>query len=243
VTAPAAPAHTGSRSTRVLGALALAGLALLVLFAFVWTPPEEDQRDAVRLVYIHVPIALWMYGGCLVAALGSFMWLRRRTRGWDILAAAGAELALLFSVLTLVTGAIYGRPTWGTYWTWDARLTSTALLALLLAGYHALRRLPSDVDTRARRSAVLGLLLVPNALLVHYSVDWWESLHETATISTLDPEIDGEMAFTIYLGVVVIGLVFAWLLIHRFRVGWLEERAERGQLDVALEERRAEVVS
>jgi heme exporter protein C len=227
----------------VLGFAVLAGLALLLYCALVWTPPEQDQRDAVRLVYLHVPVAIWMYGGCLVTALGSVMWLRRRTRGWDVLAASGAEIALLFSVLTLVTGSIYGRPTWGTYWTWDARLTSTTLLALLLAGYHALRRLPADVDARARRSAVLGLLLIPNALLVHYSVDWWESLHETATITTLDPEIDGDLAFTLYLGVVVIGAVFTWLLIHRFRVGWLEERAERQELEVALEERRAEVLS
>jgi heme exporter protein C len=224
----------------VLGALALGGLALLAAFAFVWTPPERDQRDAVRLVYIHVPVAIWMYGACLVAAVGSAMWLRRRTRGWDVLAAAGAEIGLLFAALTLVTGSVYGRPTWGTWWTWDARLTSTALLALLLAGYQSLRGLPAGGDGRAKRSAVLGLLLIPNAMLVHYSVDWWESLHETATISTLDPEIDGEMAFTLYLGVIVIGLVFAWLLVHRFRVGWLAEHAQRGELAEALAERRAE---
>jgi heme exporter protein C len=209
----------------------------------VWTPPEVDQRDAVRLVYLHVPVAIWMYGGCLVAAVASAMWLRRRTQGWDVLAAAGAELALLFAVLTLVTGSLYGRPTWGTYWTWDARLTSTALLALLLAGYQSLRTLPADGDVRGKRSAILGLLLIPNAMLVHYSVDWWESLHETATISTLDPEIDGEMAFTLYLGVAVVGVVFAWLLVHRFRVGWLAEHAQRSELEEALVERRAEAAA
>ena len=90
------------------------------------------------------------------------------------------------------------------------------------------------------RGAIVGLLLFPNVMIVHYSVDWWRSLHQTATITRLDPTIEGTMLFTLMLGIVVFGLLFTWLLVHRFRVGWLEERVGATGLDEALVERRAE---
>ncbi|MEQ1788249.1 MAG: cytochrome c biogenesis protein CcsA, partial [Acidimicrobiales bacterium] len=136
-----------------------------------------------------------------------------------------------------------GRPTWGTYWDWDPRITSTTLLFILLVGYLALRRIDNetgDAAQRGMRGAIVGLLLFPNVMIVHYSVDWWRSLHQTATITRLDPTIEGTMLFTLMLGLVVFGLVFSWLLVHRFRVGWLEERAGATGLDQALVERRAE---
>ena len=142
-----------------------------------------------------------------------------------------------------VTGSIWGRITWGTYWDWDPRITSTTLLFMLLVGYLALRRIDNeagDAAQRGMRGAIVGLLLFPNVMIVHYSVDWWRSLHQTATITRLDPTIEGTMLFTLMLGIVVFGLVFAWLLVHRFRLGWLEERAGATGLDEALVERRAE---
>jgi heme exporter protein C len=90
------------------------------------------------------------------------------------------------------------------------------------------------------RGAIVGLLLFPNVMIVHYSVDWWRSLHQTATITRLDPTIEGTMLFTLMLGIAVFGLAFTWLLVHRFRLGWLEERAGATGLDEALVERRAE---
>ena len=142
-----------------------------------------------------------------------------------------------------VTGSIWGRITWGTYWDWDPRITSTTLLFILLVGYLALRRIDNeagDAAQRGMRGAIVGLLLFPNVMIVHYSVDWWRSLHQTATITRLDPTIEGTMLFTLMLGIVVFGLAFTWLLVHRFRLGWLEERAGATGLDEALVERRAE---
>ncbi len=236
----APPAHTGSRASRVVGILAGVGAIALLLFALVFSPADEIQGENVRLLYLHVPAAMAMYGGVIVLAVASAMWLRRKTRGWDALAAAGAELGLVFTVLTLVTGMLYGRPTWGVYWVWDARLTTTALLAVLLAGYLALRRVPAAPDTRSRRAAVAGLLVVVDLPLIHWSVNWWRTLHQDATISTPDAKIDGLMLFTLFLGMVVGLVVLAWLLIHRFRVAWLEEEADQGGLDLAIAERRAE---
>jgi heme exporter protein C len=236
----ATPGHTGSPASRVLGALALGSVALLVMYGLVWSPPDAEMADSVRLMYIHVPAASFLYTGCFITTVASAMWLRRRTPGWDALAGASAEISLLFAAITLGTGSLWGRPTWGTYWTWDARLTSTALLAALLVGYLALRRLDVDPAARSTRAAVLGLLLVPNVIIVNRSVEWWRSLHQQSTLVKLDPTIEGQMLVALMVGFLAVGLVFTWLLVHRFRVAWLEYQSDRLDLDLALAERRAE---
>jgi heme exporter protein C len=146
---------------------------------------------------------------------------------------------LVFVTITLVTGSLWGRVTWGTYWTWDARLTSTALLAVMLVGYLALRRV-EVTPAGSVRAAVVGLLLIPNVIIVNRSVEWWRSLHQRATITKLDPSIGGEMLVAFFVGMVAGALVFAWLLIHRFRLAWLEQQVERHDLDAAVAARRAE---
>lgn len=238
-----APPSTASRGTRILGGLSLAGLALLLGYALLWSPADVVQKDSVRIMYVHVPTAIVAFAASGLTTAASAMWLRRRSEGWWVLGGASAEVGLLFTGATLVTGSIWGRPTWGTYWDWDPRITSTTLLFILLVGYLALRRVDNEsglATQRGMRAAIVGLLLFPNVVIVHYSVDWWRSLHQTATITRLDPTIEGEMLFTLMLGIVVFALVFAWLLVHRFRLGWLEERAGSTGLDAALIERRAE---
>lgn len=240
---PRRPAGTSSPATRVLGGLTLAGLALLLGYALVWSPADIAQKDAVRLMYVHVPTAIVAFTACFITTLASAMWLRRRSEGWWVLGGAAAEVGLVFTGICLLTGSIWGRITWGTYWDWDPRITSTTLLFILLVGFLALRRIDNeagDASQRGMRSAIVGLLLFPNVMIVHYSVDWWRSLHQTATITRLDPTIEGTMLFTLMLGIVVFGLLFAWLLVHRFRLGWLEERAGATGLDQAIVERRAE---
>lgn len=236
-------ASTSSRGTRILGGLTLAGMVLLLAYALVWSPADVVQKDSVRIMYVHVPTAIVAFLACGITSLASAMWLRRRSEGWWVLGGAAAEVGVVFTGACLVTGAIWGRPTWGTYWDWDPRITSTTLLFILLVGYLALRRIDNesgDAAQRGMRGAIVGLLLLPNVLIVHYSVDWWRSLHQKATITRLDPTIEGTMLLTLMLGIVVFGLMFAWLLVHRFRMGWLEERAGSTGLDAALTERRAE---
>ena len=122
---------TGTKATRVIGALALVGLGWLLLFGLVLSPPDENQGEAVRMLYLHVPTVWLAYLAFGVTALGSIFYLIPKTRSlaWDRLAGASAEIGVLFTGLTLVAGAIWGRITWGVYWTWDARLTTTALLS------------------------------------------------------------------------------------------------------------------
>ena len=235
-----APASTGSRGTRILGLLALASTALLVLYGLVVSPADVEMDDAVRLMYVHVPSATFLYVGCFLTTMASGLWLWKRTAGWDALAEAGAEVGLVFAVVTLGTGSLWGRPTWGTYWTWDARLTSTAVLTALLVGYLALRRLDLDPDARSSRAAVLGLLLVPNVVIVNRSVEWWRSLHQGSTLTRIDPTIEGDMLVALMVGFLAFGLIFAWLMVHRFRVAWLTQQVDRLDLDDALARRRAE---
>jgi heme exporter protein C len=237
------PATTSSQLTRVLGGLTLAGFALLLAYALVWSPADREMQDSVRLIYAHVPSAILAYAGSALTTLASAMWLRRRTDGWWVLAGAAAEVGMVFTALSLVTGSIWGRPTWGSYWQWDPRITSTTLLFTMLVGVQALRRIDSESGepgTRGVRGAVVGLLLFPNVVIVHFSVDWWRSLHQTATITRLDPTIEGTMLFTLVLGIAVFGALFSWLLVHRFRAGWLEEQVGAVGLDAAIAERRAE---
>jgi heme exporter protein C len=237
------PDTTASGLTRVLGTATLAGLALLLAYALVWSPADRVQKDAVRIMYVHVPTSIMAFTACGICTLSAAAWLRRRSEGWWVLGGASAEIGVVFTGLSLLTGSIWGRPTWGTYWDWDPRITSTTLLFVMLVGFLALRRIDNeggDAAQRGTRSAIAGLLLFPNVVVVHFSVDWWRSLHQTATITRLDPTIEGTMLFTLMLGIAVFGCLFAWLLVHRFRTGWLEEQVGRSGLDVALAERRAE---
>jgi heme exporter protein C len=241
-----AVAGTGSRGTRVLGVATLVLLGVVALYGLVLTkpapPPPEGQGDAMRLIYVHVPAAFNMYIPFVLTFVGSLMWLVRRSVWWDTLAGASAEVGVLLTVCCLVTGSLWGRPTWGTYWDWDPRLTSTAMMALMYLGYLAVRRIPADRAVRNRRAAVVGLVAFVNVPIVHFAVDWWRSLHQDATIGTLDVKIQGLQSFTLYLAFVAGAAATAWLLIHRFRLAWLEDQAEEHLLEAAIEERRQEAL-
>lgn len=236
------PEHTGSRATRILGATTLAGFAALLLYGLVLSPADVQQREAVRLMYIHVPVATLMFVGFGITAFASGMYLWKRSRWWDTVAVSSAEIGVIFTGLCLLTGSLWGRPSWGAYWVWDARLTSTALLFLLYIGYLTVRRLPADTDVRNRRSAYVALLAFVDVPIVHFSVSWWRSLHQDATITRIDPTIHGLMLFSLMLGFAVFSLLYAWLLIHRFRVAWLEDEVEEQGLEQAIEARRAEAL-
>jgi heme exporter protein C len=234
---------TGSHATRLLGLLAAALVALAALLGLVLSPAEAKMGDSVRLLYVHVPSALTAYVAVGVVALGSVMVLWKRSVFWDLMAGAAGEIGLLFTALTLVTGSLWGRPTWGTYWEWDPRLTSTALLAVLQLGYLAVRSSGGDATSRGRRAAVVGILAAADIPIVHYSVDWWRSLHQPATIAKLDPDLDGLMLFSLFVAIIAFMVLFTWLLVHRFRLAWLESQVEEQGLAIAIAERRAEVAA
>jgi heme exporter protein C len=238
-----APIGTSSGGTRVLGAITLIGLVVAVFLAFVATPADSDMGESVRLIYVHVPVVSIAYLGILAATVGSVMFLWKRSEWWDLVAASTAEVSAVFMGLTLVVGMIWGKPTWGVYWVWDARLTSTLVLFLFLLGYQAVRRTSVDPIVRGKRSAIIGLLLLPNVIIVNRSVEWWRSLHQEPTLLRLDPTIEGLQLFTLMFSMAVVGVMFVWFTVHRFRLAWLQDQVDRRWLADAIDERRSEVVA
>lgn len=229
----------------IIGITAVVATALTVWLGLWVTPPDQSQGDLVRLVYIHPGVA-WvaLYLAFALAAVSSllYLWPRTRSMFWDRLAAASVEVGVVFNVCTLISGSIWGKPTWGVWWAWDARLTSTAVLLVLFLGYLALRRVPAEPDVRAKRSAFVALFAAVDIPIVHFSVLWWRTLHQGATVlnPNLSPTIHGSMAWTLLLGFVAVTLVFVWMLLVRYRIGVLEDFLGTGELDVALRERQAE---
>ncbi len=230
---------TSSRATRVLGAASVIMIGLTLLFGLVFSPPEVDQRDAVRLMYIHLPTIAVAYSGFAITLVASVLYLRNGSVFWDLIAGAAAEIAVLFTAFLLISGALWGKPTWGVYWQWDPRLTSTAVMFIMYLGYLALRRLELPAEVRSRRAAILGIISFLNVIIVHYSVQWWRGLHQGQTIG-IDTQLDGLMLFSLFISLVAFMLVGAWLLIHRFRVAWLEREIEVLGFEQALAERRGE---
>jgi heme exporter protein C len=260
--APPAPQilTTGTRGTRVLGLLTIVSMVWLIAFGLGFSPADRDQREAVRILYMHVPTIWVAYMAFIVTAISSAMVLYR-TRGgrsatpaprraglagdglgWDRLAGASAEVGTAFVAVTLVVGALWGRLTWGVFWQWDARLTTTALLFVTYIGYLAVRRLDGTHQQRAKRSAIIGLLAVLEIPLVHWSVRLWRSLHQEATVlnTNADIEMDGLMLFSLFIGVIAFSLFYVWLMLHRTRVMAMEDRVEDRGLDEALVARRQE---
>ena len=188
---------------------------------------------------MHVPSAWLAYLAFVVTAVASGLYLfgKRHSLGWDRLAGASAEVGVLFMGITLVTGMLWGRLTWGVFWEWDARLTTTAFLFVTYVGYLAVRRLGGSHTQRARRSAVLALLAVVEIPLVHWSVRLWRSLHQEPTVLRPDGDVklNGLMLFTLFLGVVAFTLLYAWLVIHRQRTMAAEDALDDVGLDQAIE--------
>jgi heme exporter protein C len=243
---PASVSPTATTGSRTLGVVALVGMIVTAWLGLIVSPADQIQGEAVRFLYIHVPTVWVAYGGFFLTALASAAYLvpRLRRRSLDRLAGAAAEVGVLFTGLNIVTGMLWGRITWGVYWQWDARLTTTALMFVMFLGYLAVRRLPNEPVVRSKRAAIVALVSVPNVLIVRWSVDWWDTLHQKASISTTrESEITGEMLAVLGFSSVVFLLVAAWLGLHRYRIIRLEEIREEEGLGRAIAARRAEAAT
>jgi heme exporter protein C len=227
-----------------LGWASLASLVLLALFGLWGAPPDAVQGDAQRIMYVHVPAAWLAYLAFGVTAVASilYLWPRTRSTVWDLIAGSSAELGVLFTGLTLVLGSLWGRPVWGIWWAWDARLTTTAVLFFLYLGYLSLRRIPASPETRGKRCAIAALIAFVDVPIVHLSVNWWRTLHQQATVFNpqLNPKIHGVMAFTLWLGVLAFTILYVYLLDKRYRLAVLEEGQEERELEEAIAERVAD---
>ncbi len=200
------------------GWAALAFILYGLYGGLVLAPPDYQQKDAFRIIYVHVPSAymsLFVYVTMATAAAVGLIW---RIKLAHAVAASCAPLGASFTFLALATGSIWGKPMWGAWWAWDARLTSELILLFLYVGYIVLRSAIDDVRQADRASAVLAIVGVVNVPIIHFSVEWWQSLHQGPTISKLGaPSITTDMLTPLLVMIVGYTLYFAAVLFVRLR--------------------------
>jgi heme exporter protein C len=230
-------------ASRILATLSVFVLGTVIVLGLWATGPDVLMGEQVRLLYIHPGVSWTAYVAFSITTVASLLWLWPRTRKlfWDQIAGASAEIGVVFTVLSLLTGAIWGRPTWGHWWEWDARITSTTLLLFMYIGVLAIRSVPASLASRARRSSIVALIAFLNVPLVHFSVKWWRTLHQQASV--LKPgkaTIHGWQLVALLLGFVGFTLVYFWMLIQRCRIARWQDRLRDGGLQAAIAARRAE---
>jgi heme exporter protein C len=215
--------------------LAVAVVAVMAAIArAIWfTPPEAMQGEAQKIFYIHVPSAVvGLYLACPLVAIGGAMYLWLRDERLDRLAESAAEIALVFLSIVLATGPLWGKPIWGTWWTWDARLTSTLFLWFVLLGYTVLRGAIEDRQQRARYAAVLGIMAALLVPFIHLSVEMFRTMHPQPIVLTPDAVTPGkarlspEMASTLNYSFVACIVLFIALLRGRLKYAAIRDRVE-----------------
>jgi heme exporter protein C len=205
----------------ILPALAaFAVLAAVQAYSYVTSPAERDMGDLQKIMYVHVPAAWMTFLAFFVVLVFSVRYLWRRRENDDLIAASAAEVGAVFNGLTLALGMLWGRPAWGVWWVWDARLTSTLVLFLIFVGYLALRAFVEDPGQRARWSAAVGMIGAINVPIVYMSVTWWRTLHQPpSSPATLDP------AYTLGLRLNAIAMLLVMIVFIRKR--YVNARLER----------------
>ena len=217
----------------------LAGIAAVLIAVGLYgglrlAPEDYLQGDSFRIMYIHFPMAAVGMMAYVIMAVGAAVGFIWHLKIGHAVAAATAPLGASYMALALVTGSIWGRPTWGTYWEWgDARLMSSLLLVFLYLGFMALRAAYEERDKGDRVGAVLAVVGVVNIPIIHYSVNWWNTLHQGSTITRVDPTITADMAWPLYFTIFGFYFLFGWMLVNRLRgeiverersARWLQER-------------------
>ncbi len=192
----------------------------VALFLATVSPADTVQGELVRIMYVHVPAAWLAYLAFTVTLVGSVGYLVTRKLRWDRVAASSAEIGVYFTGLAIGLGMIWAKPTWGVWWTWDARLTLTAAMFFVYVGYLALRNTADDSRVRAGRAAVLGILGAALIPLVHFSVVWWRTLHQPPSLLRPDgPAIqDPLMLWALLAGVVAFTVIYVALMVKRIEL-------------------------
>jgi heme exporter protein C len=221
------PQVTGKKRRGILGAATLVFIIAGLYWGLVKAPPDAYQGDSQRIMYLHIPSILTAYLSFFLVFVGSCLYLWKREKRDDNLAHAAAEIGVLFTALTIIEGSIWGRPTWGVWWTWDARLTLTAILLLIFIGYLMLRALVEDESRAASSAAILGIIGFLDIPLIHMSVYWWRTLHQPPSILRPDKvpweNIHPELLTALAINFVAFVLLYFYMLSHRLRLGEMHE--------------------
>ena len=201
--------------------LLVAGLG----FALLGSPPDYQQGESVRIMYVHVPaawMALFVYTSLALASVLALVWKHPLA---DVAAQAMAPIGACFTAICLVTGSLWGKPMWGTWWVWDARLTSVLILFFLYLGHIALSNAFDDAERGARAAAVLALVGAVNVPIIKFSVEWWNTLHQPASVARLGgPSIDPAMLWPLILMALAFKALFVTVLLWRMETALAERR-------------------
>ena len=213
-----------SNIEKFLGILALVTTLVGSYVGLAVVPADAAQGNVQRLMYVHVPAAWLAFLAFFVVFVMSVLYLIQRDERWDRVAASSAEIGVMFTVVTLLLGMMWGKPTWGVYWTWDPRLTTTAILLAIYVGYGALRSFADDGEKRARWSAIVGVIGFANVPIVYMSVTWWRTLHQPpSSPRSVAPDI----LWTLMLNLAAFTLVYVYLMVRRIRFAKLEGELEK----------------
>ncbi|PYN02497.1 MAG: cytochrome C assembly protein [Candidatus Rokuibacteriota bacterium] len=200
---------------RVLGAVTVVALAAGLVAGLGLAPREVTQGNVQRIMYLHVPSVWVAYLAFAVVFVASIAYLAKRADAADRLAHASAEVGVVFTGVTIATGSIWGKPTWGTWWTWDARLTSVSILFVMYLGYLLLRGMIDDRERGARYAAVLGIVAAFNIPLVHFSVIWWRTLHQPPSLMTPGPAMPRVIITALLVNFVAFSLLYVYFVAKR----------------------------
>lgn len=221
--------------------ITLAALVVGIVWGVLFTPPDFRQGNSYRIIYIHVPAAVVALAGYYVMAIAGAVSLIWRMKMADVAMRASAPVGAALTFIALVTGSIWGKPTWGTYWVWDARITSMLILFFLYLGVVALYEAYENKELAAKACAVLSLVGTVNVPIIYKSVDWWYSLHQPASIKfTGGTTIDPSMLYPLLFMIIVFYALFtcavllnmrAELLQREWRTAWVRRLAGSGESD------------
>lgn len=237
-TKPRAAAPTASEAKRrsdrlpiasiVLGTLSLVGMMVSIWADLIYAPTDAIEGDAQRIFYFHVPSAwLGMLSFCVLAVAG-VVYLWKKDERWDLVARAAAEIGVVFITITLITGSLWGRPIWGTWWTWDARLTTTLILWFIYIAYLMLRSYMGRTPASARAGAVLGIIGVIDVPIIYESVNWWRTLHPQAVLPLgSSPNLPPQMLLALMISLATFTLLYCFLMIQVYQFQKLQTQAQR----------------
>ena len=210
----------------VLCAITLVGIVVTLWMAFFYAPTDAVEGQPQRIFYVHVPVSWIGMLAFVIMAVAGVAYLKSKDERWDWMARAAAELGTVFITLALITGSIWGRTTWGTWWTWDARLTTTLILWFIYIGYLMLRNYMGRTPASARAGAVMSLVCVIDVPIIYESVNWWRTLHPSAEVGVAGA-LPASVVLTLMVSLTVFTVFYAFLMIQAYQLQRVQTLAQR----------------
>ena len=225
------PGNLGGLPSLKTALAAITGVVMLVnlYLIFMVAPTDSVLGHVQRVFYFHVPIAIMSFLAFFVVFIGSLMYLIKRTPKWDAVAHASAEVGVVFVTLALLTGIIWARPVWNTWWTWEPRLTTTMILWLIYVAYLMVRSYAPSQSKGAIYAAVVGIIGFIDVPIVYYSVVWWRSIHPSPVVGPFaqSDALDGTMALILLYSLITFIFFFAYMIVERMELRKTEEALGR----------------